>query len=80
MKKGTHATSHLGILCCAVAEAVPAVLDAIRATTTADMTADTTEAATIAMMTETTTDHTGEYVSIVFVFPQVIIGLLLTLF
>lgn len=41
-----------------MAEAVPAVLDAIRATTTADMTADTTEAATIAMMTETTTDHT----------------------
>ncbi len=45
-------------------EVVRAVHDAIHVTTTADMIADTTEAATIAMTTGTTTDHTGDYLSL----------------
>lgn len=37
------------------------VLDAIHAIMIVDTTVDTTEAATIGMMTGTTTDHTGAY-------------------
>lgn len=50
------------------------VLGAILVITTAGMTVDTTEAATIATMTGTTTDLTGVYCSLFSEVLQIIVG------